>query len=188
MKNHGDPYKVLFSRSIVELFEAVFRKSREKDRERLFRLRQTWTPILQGSLLYTLDSTIKDKHDPAWPIQPNAKKPAVAKSNIHINPAKFKTMPSVEGLVDDMDDELKKAERELAELKRKRLEKTKREIEEVSLRLKNRHLIKNLANFVMYVNSPFSVEKTTIGGRAVILDVLIIIFFEAFFKRISNGN
>ena len=97
-------------------------------------------------------------------------------------------MPSVEGLVDDMDDELKKAERELAELKRKRLEKTKREIEEVSLRLKNRHLITNLANFVMYVKSPFSVEKTTIGGRAVILDVLIIIFFEAFFKRISDGN
>ena len=98
-------------------------------------------------------------------------------------------MPSVEGLVDDMDDELKKAERELAELKRKRLEKTKREIEEVSLQLKNRHLITNLANLVMYyVKFPFSVEKTTIGGRAVILDVLIIIFFEAFFKRISDGN
>merc|ERR1711963_66524 len=129
MKNHGDPYKVLFSRSIVELFEAVFRKSRERDRERLFRLRQTWTPILQGSLLYTLDSTIKKKHDPAWPIA--NQKPAVAKSNIHINPAKFKTMPSVEGLVDEDDEELKKAERELAELKRKRLEKTKREIEEL---------------------------------------------------------
>ena len=134
MKNHGDPYKVLFARSIVELFEAVFRRSKEKDRERLFRLRQTWTPILQGSLLYTLDATIKEKHDPAWPI---AKKPVVPKPNIHINPAKFKTMPSVEGMVDEMDDELKKAERELAELKRKRLEETKREIEEVSLRLKN---------------------------------------------------
>ena len=137
MKNHGDPYKVLFARSIVELFEAVFRRSKEKDRERLFRLRQTWTPILQGSLLYTLDSTIK-KHDPAWPIA--NKKPAVPKPNIHINPAKFKTMPSVEaveGLVEDIDDDLKKAERELAEIKRKRLEKMKREIEEVSLREKN---------------------------------------------------
>ena len=156
MKNHGDPYKVLFSRSIVELFEAVFRRSKEKDRERLFRLRQTWTPILQGSLLYTLDSTIKKKHDPAWPIA--NQKPAVAKSNIHINPAKFKTMPSVEGLVDE-DDELKKAERELAELKAKlkqeRLEKTKREIEEVSFQLKNRHLITNVAKFVTFVKSPF---------------------------------
>ena len=66
MKNHGDTYKVLFEKNIVELFKDVFKRS--KDRDKLLVLRQTWTPILQERLLHDLDATINEKHDKSWPI------------------------------------------------------------------------------------------------------------------------
>ena len=132
LKNHGDPYKMLFVNNIIETFTSVFRVSREAERAKLYKLRQTWTPHFPSDCMFELDKTVQ-KIDPAWPVI----KPSIA--NIHINP-KFANKKSLESLksVDesesDIDAELRKAEEKLAKAKKLKLEKMMKELEQVCKR------------------------------------------------------
>lgn len=132
IKNHGDPYRPLFSKNLTSTFTTVFTKSNEKIRAALFKLRNTWTPIFPAAKLYQLDMAVK-KLDPAWPI--SAKPPAKANihikppgsgsgsANIHINPAVFGRQQSQSPPETDKEgEEMKRMEKELKELKRKKLE------------------------------------------------------------------
>ena len=61
MKNHPNPYKNLFSkdRIISDMFVHLFSREREKGREKLYKLRVTWTPLLSNDLLFALDHAVK---------------------------------------------------------------------------------------------------------------------------------
>lgn len=113
IKNHKDPYLPLFTKKIVMIFSQVFEIMDEAGRKSLFKLRNTWTPWFSNGALHALDTRVK-KIDPAWPVVPlQAKKP-----NIHVNPAVFGNTPEAS----NNDDELKKMETELRELKKKEME------------------------------------------------------------------
>lgn len=98
IKNHSDPYAVLFQQNIVSVFAGVFQACpNEKIRAQLFKLRQTWTPFFAYPKLNRLDRRVKEV-DPAWPVQdsrsrqgqqaPPAQRqqqPETAKK-IHVNP------------------------------------------------------------------------------------------------------
>ena len=61
LKNHPNPYKSLFSkdRLISHMFVHLFQREKEKGREKLFKLRSTWTPLLANDLLLELDHAVK---------------------------------------------------------------------------------------------------------------------------------
>jgi pre-mRNA cleavage complex 2 protein Pcf11 len=138
IKNHGDPYKPLFMPNLATTFACVFARSNEKDRSSLFKLRSTWTPIFPSERLYALDLKVQTI-DPAWPLAakppghgaPNA---GGAGPNIHINPAVFARQSSV-GETDRESEEIKRMERELMDLKKKKLqlelEATRKEVAQV---------------------------------------------------------
>ena len=113
----------------------VFEKSKEKERASLFRLRQTWAPWFPNRLLHDLDQNVQ-KVDKAWPVTPLKPIQVAKKPNIHVNPAVFSRELSVENSSSENDD-LKKMEQELMELKRKKMEleiaAAKKEIAEVSV-------------------------------------------------------
>lgn len=132
IKNHKDPYIPLFAKHLDTIFTHVFQKMDENGRKSLYKLRSTWTPWFHNKLLHNLD-TMVNRIDPAWPIcKLNLKKP-----NIHVNPAVFgNTTPEVSN---SNDDELKKMEQELRELKKKemqiKIEAAKKEIAEATRNL-----------------------------------------------------
>ena len=61
LKNHPNPYKNLLSkdRLISRMFVHLFQREKEKGREKLFKLRSTWTPLLANDLLLELDHAVK---------------------------------------------------------------------------------------------------------------------------------
>ena len=69
LKNYPDPYKTLFSkdRVISDMFVHLFSIEREEGREKLYKLRISWTPLLTNDLLLALDHAVK-RIDKAWPI------------------------------------------------------------------------------------------------------------------------
>jgi len=73
IKNHQDPYVVLFQQNIVSVFASVFRVSREKVREQLFKLRGTWNQFFAHQKLNQLDRRVREL-DPAWPIMDSRKR------------------------------------------------------------------------------------------------------------------
>ena len=129
IKNHGEAYKSLFLKNLVETFATVFRASKEDERAKMYKLRQTWTPNMPSETLYNLDVKIKEI-DPAWPI---LAKP-VSSSNIHINPRRLHSLASTDESGNDDSGETD-IDRQLRELKRKKqqleLEKMKKEVAQV---------------------------------------------------------
>lgn len=96
IKNHTDPYAVLFQQNLVSVFAGVFQACpNEKIRAQLFKLRSTWTPFFAYPKLNQLDRRVKEI-DPAWPVQdsrkgqqapPAQQQPAAAAApKIHVNP------------------------------------------------------------------------------------------------------
>jgi len=67
IKNHTDPYAVLFQQNIVSVFASVFKVSNEKIRAQLFKLRGTWNIFFAHQKLNQLDRRIREI-DPAWPM------------------------------------------------------------------------------------------------------------------------
>lgn len=80
-KNVGNPYSDLFTQNIVSNFCDVFEKVDEKTRLSLYKLRQTWSSIFPVRKLYAIDTRIKNKLDPAWPITAKFKPEPVNNSN-----------------------------------------------------------------------------------------------------------
>ena len=129
IKNHGEAYKSLFMKNLVETFAAVFRVSKEDERAKMYKLRQTWTPNMPSEILYNLVVKIQEI-DPAWPI---LAKP-VSSNNIHINPRRLHSLTSTDDSGNDDSGETE-IDRQIRELKRKKqqmeLEKMKREVAQV---------------------------------------------------------
>merc|ERR1712141_926576 len=69
LKNNSNLYKNLLSkdRLISHMFVHLFQREKEKGREKLYKLRLTWTPWLASDLLLELDHAVK-RIDKAWPI------------------------------------------------------------------------------------------------------------------------
>jgi len=143
LKNHPNPYKNLFSkdRLISDMFVHLFQREKEKGREKLFKLRSTWTPLLANDLLLELDHAVK-RIDKAWPI--TAKQSTG--NTVFVNPNfipkdkkadKKKESSKVESdqSEDEEDEETKRLKEQMKELKRKKkeIEKAKmlKEIEEM---------------------------------------------------------
>ena len=74
VKNSKDPnqrYLYLFTQNIVSNFCDFFDKCKdEKIRDRLFKLRTTWTGLFPADKLSALDRRVKLELDPAWPFPP----------------------------------------------------------------------------------------------------------------------
>ena len=151
-KNVGNPYTNLFTQNIVSNFCDVFEKVDEKTRLSLYKLRQTWSTIFPVRKLYAVDTRIKSKLDPAWPItakpkpeanhvKPEVKsvvkpaKPAPKPSSdltarqqqVHINP-KFlndKALPPISGgdpQSADLAKQLIQKQNELLQIQKQKLE------------------------------------------------------------------
>ena len=131
IKNHGEAYKSLFMKNLVETFAAVFRVSKEDERAKMYKLRQTWTPNMPSEILYNLDVKIKEI-DPAWPI---LAKP-VSSNNIHINPKRLQSLASTDESGDNDSGETE-IDRQIRELKRKKqqleLERMRQEVAQVNI-------------------------------------------------------
>ena len=69
IKNHGEAYKSLFLKKIVETFATIFRGSTEDERAKMYRLRQIWIPHMPSEILQNLDLKIKEI-DPDFCILP----------------------------------------------------------------------------------------------------------------------
>ena len=151
LKNHPNPYKNLLSkdRLISRMFVHLFQREKEKGREKLFKLRSTWTPLLANDLLLELDHAVKRIGkfivllyfspfvgnefdifaDKAWPI--TAKQSTG--NTVFVNPNfipkdkkadKKKESSKVESdqSEDEEDEETKRLKEQMKELKRKKKE------------------------------------------------------------------
>lgn len=111
----------------------------EKVREKMFNLRQTWNEVFPQTKLYALDVKVYVM-DSNWPI--TAK---VVPKSVHVNPNFLKNKPpSVRAPNNDQEDlrnELKAKERELIELKQRKLELelmvTKKKIAESEMEMRS---------------------------------------------------
>jgi len=143
LKNHTNLYKNLLSkdRLISDMFVHLFQREKEKGREKLYKLRITWTPWLANDVLLELDHAVK-RIDKAWPI--TAKQSTG--NTVFVNPNfipkdkkadKKKESSKVESdqSEDEEDEETKRLKEQMKELKRKKkeIEKAKmlKEIEEM---------------------------------------------------------
>ena len=71
IKNHGDPYKLLFSNNISDTFASVYSVSDKTSREMLLEVRKHWTNILPLQKLYDLDKKIYEEYENTWPFFQN---------------------------------------------------------------------------------------------------------------------
>ena len=69
IKNHGEAYKSLFLKNLVETFAIVFRGATRDERVKMYRLGQIWIPYIPSEILHNLDVKIKEI-DPEIPILP----------------------------------------------------------------------------------------------------------------------
>ena len=135
VKNHSEPYVILFQQNIVTTFALVFANSSYDDRKALLKLRNTWNNLFTFTKLNQLDKKIKTL-DPAWPIQlprRDQAAPAAPTKRIHVNPAVFgRSQP-----------EPSAAEEELRK-KALELERLRKEKEELEMLCKQRELDREL--------------------------------------------
>ncbi|XP_055310467.1 uncharacterized protein LOC129573660 isoform X3 [Sitodiplosis mosellana] len=111
VKNVGGVYIKYFSQTIVKIFIGAFEKVNEDIRKKMFALRQTWNDVFPPAKLYTLDVKV-NAIDHNWPITAQKIAPA-----IHVNPNFFSTTTEK-----DIQTELQIKQRELLELKKRKLE------------------------------------------------------------------
>ncbi|XP_055614328.1 pre-mRNA cleavage complex 2 protein Pcf11-like isoform X2 [Uranotaenia lowii] len=134
VKNVGRQYKAIFSQVIVTMFVGVFESVNERVREKMFSLRQTWNDVFPQSKLYALDIKI-NSIDPNWPITAQIRPAAQKSPSIHVNPNFLKPQAEEPDTTNvDMEQQLRDKQRELLELKARKLElellATKKRIEE----------------------------------------------------------
>jgi len=120
-------YPDLFERSIIKIFEYIFRYSNEKVRSSMYKARNTWTPSrgqagLFVSSLHQLDVEV-NKLDRAWPIQA----PSSVSNKILINPKKIN--PAITNSI-RQEDLRRSSERRQEEENRRREQEASRNSEE----------------------------------------------------------
>jgi len=87
-KNHERHYRDLFAKNLVRSFSVAFESAQDVNtRASMYKLRTTWNSVFPFVILRQLDTTVREKLDPKWPLTPEPKASVTSTgSNIHINP------------------------------------------------------------------------------------------------------
>ena len=158
IKNHGDPYRVVFQPNLVSTFAAVFEAIEDPNiRMSLYKLRNTWNSLFDPRVLESLDVKVQGTFDRKWPIQRRPGEAAVpqpvavAPANIHINPAHIRNSAFEQEL-----------EAKRAELERLKIKKLQMEIDKTAMEIAR----KEVNVFVTAIKFPsFPIPEPFLGRR-----------------------
>ena len=158
IKNHGDPYRVVFQPNLVSTFASVFEAIEDPNiRMSLYKLRNTWNSLFDPRVLESLDVKVQGTFDRKWPIQRRPGEAAVpqpvavAPANIHINPAHIRNSAFEQEL-----------EAKRAELERLKIKKLQMEIDKTAMEIAR----KEVNVFVTAIKFPrFPIPEPFLGRR-----------------------